>query len=59
VRKISKGEKMGFKLGPVDLLIDGVWTKSSQRFPVSNPADNSVITEVADATVQDAIASVD
>ena len=50
---------MGFKLGPVDLLIDGVWTKSSQRFPVSNPADNSVITEVADATVQDAIASVD
>ena len=50
---------MGFKPGPVDLLIDGVWTKSSQRFPVSNPADNSVITEVADATVQDAIASVD
>ena len=50
---------MGIKLGPVDLLIDGVWTKSSQRFPVSNPADNSVITEVADATVQDAIASVD
>ena len=50
---------MGFKLGPVDLLIDGVWTKSSQRIPVSNPADNSVITEVADATVQDAIASVD
>ena len=50
---------MGIKLGPVDLLIDGVWTKTSQRFPVSNPADNSVITEVADATVQDAIASVD
>jgi succinate-semialdehyde dehydrogenase/glutarate-semialdehyde dehydrogenase len=59
MRKFFKGEKVGIKLGPVDLLIDGVWTKTSQRFPVSNPADNSVITEVADATVQDAIASVD
>jgi succinate-semialdehyde dehydrogenase/glutarate-semialdehyde dehydrogenase len=59
MRKFFKGEKLGIKLGPVDLLIDGVWTKTSQRFPVSNPADNSVITEVADATVQDAIASVD
>ena len=59
MRKFFKGEKVGIKLGPVDLLIDDVWTKTSQRFPVSNPADNSVITEVADATVQDAIASVD
>ena len=50
---------MGIKVGPVDLLIDGVWTKSSKSFPVYNPTDTSVIAEVADATVQDAISSVD
>ena len=50
---------MGIKVGPVDLLIDGVWTKSTKSFPVYNPTDTSVITEVADATVQDAISSVD
>ena len=50
---------MGIKVGPVDLLIDGVWTKSAKSFPVYNPTDTSVITEVADATVQDAISSVD
>ena len=50
---------MGIKVGPVDLLIDGVWTKSVKSFPVYNPTDTSVIAEVADATVQDAISSVD
>ena len=50
---------MGIKVGPVDLLIDGVWTKSANSFPVHNPTDTSVIAEVADATVQDAISSVD
>jgi succinate-semialdehyde dehydrogenase / glutarate-semialdehyde dehydrogenase len=50
---------MGIKVGPVDLLIDGVWTKSTKSFPVYNPTDTSVITEVADATIQDAISSVD
>lgn len=50
---------MGIKVGPVDLLIDGVWTKSAKSFPVYNPTDTSVIAEVADATVQDAISSVD
>ncbi len=50
---------MGIKVGPVDLLIDGVWTKSANSFPVYNPTDTSVIAEVADATVQDAISSVD
>jgi succinate-semialdehyde dehydrogenase / glutarate-semialdehyde dehydrogenase len=50
---------MGIKVGPVDLLIDGVWTKSTKSFPVYNPTDTSVIAEVADATIQDAISSVD
>ena len=50
---------MGIKVGPVDLLIDGVWTKSTKSFPVYNPTDTSVIAKVADATIQDAISSVD
>jgi succinate-semialdehyde dehydrogenase/glutarate-semialdehyde dehydrogenase len=44
-----------------DLLIDGVWqpAASGRRLPVHDPADGSVIAEVADAGVDDALAAVE
>ena len=44
-----------------DLYIDGAWRKASDgaRFDVRNPADESVLTDVASGTVQDALMALD
>ena len=44
-----------------DLFIGGAWRPASSgiRFPVTNPADESVIAEVASATVPDALSALD
>jgi succinate-semialdehyde dehydrogenase/glutarate-semialdehyde dehydrogenase len=47
--------------GPTDLLVAGTWgpAKSGARLPVFDPADGSVLAEVADASVHDALAAVE
>lgn len=46
---------------PTDLYIDGLWrpASSGQRFDVENPATGKVLTTVADATAEDAMAALD
>jgi succinate-semialdehyde dehydrogenase / glutarate-semialdehyde dehydrogenase len=46
---------------PTELYIGGAWraAASGERFPVTNPADESVIAEVASADVADALAALD
>ena len=43
---------------PSNLFIDGVWRDAGNRFDVVNPADNSVLGSVADASVPDALSAV-
>jgi succinate-semialdehyde dehydrogenase / glutarate-semialdehyde dehydrogenase len=47
--------------GPTDLLVGGDWRPavSGRRLPVLDPSDGSLIAEVADAEVADALAAVD
>ncbi|WP_137932342.1 NAD-dependent succinate-semialdehyde dehydrogenase [Mesorhizobium comanense] len=42
-----------------ELYIDGEWRSGSETFAVHNPADGSVLWEVADATADDATAALD
>lgn len=46
---------------PTDLYIGGVWrpASSGERFEVLNPADESVIAEVASASTDDALDALD
>ncbi|WP_334174552.1 NAD-dependent succinate-semialdehyde dehydrogenase [Pseudoxanthobacter sp.] len=44
-------------LPPLGLYIDGAWLDGTGRFPVFNPADGSVVAEVADATAAHAEAA--
>ena len=41
-----------------DLLIGGEWTETSQQFPVLNPASMEVLSEVSDASPDDALQAV-
>lgn len=49
---------MGDLTSPTELLIGGEWLTSGNRIPVVNPADLSVLGEVADASVADGLAAV-
>ena len=46
---------------PTDLLIGNSWREGSnkQRIPVHNPADGTIITTIANATLEDGLAAVD
>jgi len=46
---------------PTDLLIGNSWRESSnkQRIPVHNPADGTIITTIANATLEDGLAAID
>lgn len=44
---------------PRGLYIDGTWQDRATRFPVHNPADGSVVAEVAHGTPEDALAALD
>ena len=43
---------------PTGLLIGGEWSTTADRTPVTDPSDLSVITEIADAGVQEGLAAV-
>src|ERR1700761_9530682 len=45
--------------GPTDLLIGGEWREAERRFDVVDPSDESVITTVAAAGLNDAADAVD
>ena len=46
---------------PTDLLIGAGWREASnkKRIPVFNPANGEIITTIADATLEDAMAAID
>lgn len=46
---------------PIDLLIGDSWREGStkQRIPVHNPSDGTIITSIANATLEDGLAAVD
>lgn len=46
---------------PTQLYLDGAWAPSSDgaTFAVTNPADGSVLAQIADATVEDGVAALD
>lgn len=44
---------------PVDLYIDGAWTPAAETFSVVNPAKGQTIAEVADGTVDQALAALE
>ena len=44
---------------PLGLYIDGAWRETGRRFAVHNPADGSLVAQVADGTAADALAALD
>jgi len=52
-------QKVGFSLPETGLFIDGAWQGGSGVFPVHNPADGSLVAEVANGAAEDATKALD